>query len=120
MSAPQGARFAIAFTGDQPWAEDLREQNKDVLFFVDNIYAFRAGRGRNIHAAWGRVPSESRGIRRLWLQMSESCMSESARRRPVPSLQLRRCIFRPMTMTDPAVVAISSFLNAQLFLLARK
>ena len=57
MNEPPGARFEIAFTG-VTLAEHLQNQNKDVLFFIDNVFRF-AQAGAEISTLLGRVPSET-------------------------------------------------------------
>ncbi|HBO96463.1 MAG TPA: F0F1 ATP synthase subunit beta, partial [Candidatus Omnitrophica bacterium] len=57
MDEPPGARFEIAMTA-VTLAEHLQDQNKDVLFFVDNVYRFVQA-GAEISTLLGRVPSEA-------------------------------------------------------------
>ena len=56
MNEPPGARFGVAGTG-VTLAEYIQRQNKDVLFFVDNIFRFVQA-GAEISTLLGRVPSE--------------------------------------------------------------
>lgn len=57
MNEPPGARFGVAATG-AALAESIQRQNKDVLFFVDNIFRFVQA-GAEISTLLGRVPSET-------------------------------------------------------------
>ncbi len=57
MNEPPGARFGVAATG-VTLAEYVQRQNKDVLFFVDNIFRFVQA-GAEISTLLGRVPSET-------------------------------------------------------------
>lgn len=57
MNEPPGARFLAASTG-VTMAEYIQKQNKDVLFFVDNIFRFVQA-GAEISTLLGRVPSET-------------------------------------------------------------
>ena len=113
MNEPPGARFAIAFTGIT-MAEDLRAQNKDVLFFVDNIFRFVQA-GAEISTLLGRVPSESGYPPTLASDVGE--LHERIRATETGSITSIEAVYIPADdLTDPAVVTISSFLNAQLFL----
>ena len=56
MSEPPGARNRIALTG-LTMAEYFRDkENKDVLFFIDNIFRFTQA-GSEVSALLGRIPS---------------------------------------------------------------
>lgn len=57
MNEPPGARFGVASTG-VTLAESVQRENKDVLFFVDNIFRFVQA-GAEISTLLGRVPSET-------------------------------------------------------------
>ena len=57
MNEPPGGRFGVAATG-VTLAEYIQRQNKDVLFFVDNIFRFVQA-GAEISTLLGRVPSET-------------------------------------------------------------
>ena len=57
MNEPPGGRFGVAATGIT-LAEYIQRQNKDVLFFVDNIFRFVQA-GAEISTLLGRVPSET-------------------------------------------------------------
>ena len=56
MNEPPGARLRVALTGLSV-AEYFRdEENKDVLFFIDNIFRFTQA-GSEVSALLGRIPS---------------------------------------------------------------
>jgi len=55
MNEPPGNRLRVALTG-LTLAEDFRDQGKDVLFFVDNIYRYTLA-GVEVSALLGRMPS---------------------------------------------------------------
>jgi F-type H+/Na+-transporting ATPase subunit beta len=55
MNEPPGNRLRVALTG-LTMAEDFRDEGRDVLFFVDNIYRFTLA-GTEVSALLGRMPS---------------------------------------------------------------
>ena len=55
MNEPPGARLRVGFSG-LTMAEAFRDQGKDVLFFVDNIFRFTQA-GSEVSALLGRLPS---------------------------------------------------------------
>jgi F-type H+/Na+-transporting ATPase subunit beta len=55
MNEPPGARLRVALSG-LTIAEGFRDQGKDVLFFVDNIFRFTQA-GAEVSALLGRLPS---------------------------------------------------------------
>lgn len=55
MNEPPGNRLRVALTG-LTIAESFRDQGRDVLFFVDNIYRFTLA-GVEVSALLGRMPS---------------------------------------------------------------
>ncbi len=55
MNEPPGNRLRVALTG-LTLAEKFREEGRDVLFFVDNIYRFTLA-GTEVSALLGRMPS---------------------------------------------------------------
>ena len=57
MNESPGGRYGVAATG-VTLAENIQQQNKDVLFFVDNIFRFVQA-GAEISTLLGRVPSET-------------------------------------------------------------
>ena len=55
MNKPPGNRLRVALTG-LTIAESFRDEGKDVLFFVDNIYRYTLA-GTEVSALLGRMPS---------------------------------------------------------------
>lgn len=55
MNEPPGNRLRVALTG-LTMAERFRDDGKDILFFVDNIYRFTLA-GTEVSALLGRMPS---------------------------------------------------------------
>lgn len=55
MNEPPGNRLRVALTG-LSIAESFRDQGRDVLFFVDNIYRYTLA-GTEVSALLGRMPS---------------------------------------------------------------
>jgi F-type H+-transporting ATPase subunit beta len=113
MDEPPGARFEIAMTG-VTLAEYLQDQNKDVLFFMDNVYRFVQA-GAEISTLLGRVPSESGYQPTLASEVSD--FQERIRSREGGSITAVEAVYVPADdLTDPAVVAIFSYLDSILVL----
>src|SRR5574338_133958 len=55
MNEPPGNRLRVALTG-LAMAESFRDEGRDILFFVDNIYRFTLA-GTEVSALLGRMPS---------------------------------------------------------------
>jgi F-type H+-transporting ATPase subunit beta len=55
MNEPPGNRLRVAMTG-LTMAEKFRDEGRDVLFFVDNIYRYTLA-GTEVSALLGRMPS---------------------------------------------------------------
>ncbi|NQY86836.1 MAG: F0F1 ATP synthase subunit beta [Colwellia sp.] len=55
MNEPPGNRLRVAFTG-LTMAEKFRDEGRDVLFFIDNIYRYTLA-GTEVSALLGRMPS---------------------------------------------------------------
>ncbi|MCT8586512.1 F0F1 ATP synthase subunit beta [Glaesserella parasuis] len=55
MNEPPGNRLRVALTG-LTMAEKFRDEGRDVLFFVDNIYRYTLA-GTEVSALLGRIPS---------------------------------------------------------------
>ena len=55
MNEPPGNRLRVALTG-LTMAEDFRDEGKDVLMFIDNIYRYTLA-GTEVSALLGRMPS---------------------------------------------------------------
>ena len=117
MDEPPGARFEVALTG-VTLAEHLQDQNKDVLFFIDNVYRFVQA-GAEISTLLGRVPSEAGYQPTLASEVSD--FQERIRSRESGSITALEALYVPADdLTDPAVVAIFSYLDAMLVLSREK
>lgn len=109
MNEPPGAKFNIAFTGIT-LAEYLQNQNKDVLFFIDNVYRFVQA-GAEISTLLGRVPSETGYQPTLASEVSD--FQERIRSKEGGSITAIETVYVPADdLTDPAVVAIFSYLDS--------
>ncbi|MSR77430.1 MAG: F0F1 ATP synthase subunit beta [Candidatus Omnitrophica bacterium] len=109
MNEPPGARFGVVNTGITI-AEDIQRQNKDVLFFVDNVFRFVQA-GAEISTLLGRIPSETGYQPTLAMEVAEF----QERIRSIPgrgSITAVEAVYVPADdLTDPSVVAIFSFLD---------
>lgn len=114
MNEPPGARFGVVSTGIT-MAEDIQKQNKDVLFFVDNVFRFVQA-GAEISTLLGRVPSETGYQPTLAMEVAEF----QERIRSIPgrgSITAVEAVYVPADdLTDPSVVAIFSFLDSVMVL----
>ena len=110
MNEPPGARFGVVNTGIT-LAEEIQKQNKDVLFFVDNVFRFVQA-GAEISTLLGRVPSETGYQPTLAMEVAEF----QERIRSIPgrgSITSVQAVYVPADdLTDPSVVAIFSFLDS--------
>lgn len=117
MNEPPGARFEAALTGIS-MAEYLQEQNKDVLFFIDNVYRFVQA-GAEISTLLGRVPSEIGYQPTLASEVGD--FQERIRSKDSGSITAIEAVYVPADdLTDPAVVAIFSYLDSILVLSREK
>lgn len=114
MNEPPGARFGVVSTGITI-AEEIQKQNKDVLFFVDNVFRFVQA-GAEISTLLGRVPSETGYQPTLAMEVAEF----QERIRSIPgrgSITAVEAVYVPADdLTDPSVVAIFSFLDSVMVL----
>jgi F-type H+-transporting ATPase subunit beta len=115
MNEPPGARFGVVMTGIT-MAESIQRQNKDVLLFVDNIFRFVQA-GAEISTLLGRVPSETGYQPTLLAQVSEFHERIRSSQESGGSVTSFEAVYVPADdLTDPAVVAIFSFLDNMLVL----
>lgn len=115
MNEPPGARFGVAMTGITI-AESIQRQNKDVLLFVDNIFRFVQA-GAEISTLLGRVPSETGYQPTLLAQVAEFHERIRSSQETGGSITAFEAVYVPADdLTDPAVVAIFSFLDNMLVL----
>ena len=114
MNEPPGNRLRVALTG-LTIAENFRDEGRDVLLFIDNIYRLHAGRHRGVraarpHALRGGLPADA-GSRR-WA----SCRNGSLRPRPGRSRRSRRCTCPADDLTDPSPATTFGHLDATVVL----
>jgi len=114
MDQPPGARAEVVNTGIT-LAEYLQAKNKDVLLFMDNLYRFIQG-GQEISTLLGRVPAET-GYQPT-LASEVSMVQERIRSlKGGGSVTALQAVYVPADdMTDPAVVAIFSYLDGSIVL----
>jgi F-type H+-transporting ATPase subunit beta len=110
MNEPPGARFGVAATG-ATLAEYIQRQNKDVLFFVDNIFRFVQA-GAEISTLLGRVPSETGYQPTLASEVSDfhERIRSTGEGGSITSIE---AVYVPADdLTDLAVVTIFSYLDS--------
>ena len=111
MNEPPGARFGVAMTGIT-MAECIQRKNQDVLLFVDNIFRFVQA-GAEISTLLGRVPSETGYQPTLISEASEFHERIRSNEEGGGSITSVEAVYVPADdLTDPAVVAIFSFLDS--------
>ncbi len=111
MNEPPGARFGVAMTGIT-LAEAIQKKNQDVLLFVDNIFRFVQA-GAEISTLLGRVPSETGYQPTLISEASEFHERIRTSQEGGGSITSIEAVYVPADdLTDPAVVAIFSFLDS--------
>ncbi|MFH1360033.1 MAG: F0F1 ATP synthase subunit beta [Candidatus Omnitrophota bacterium] len=109
MDQPPGARAEVVNTGIT-LAEYIQSRNKDVLLFMDNLFRFVQG-GQEVSTLLGRVPAET-GYQPT-LASEVSYVQERIRSiEGGGSVTALQAVYVPADdMTDPAVVAIFSYLD---------
>ncbi len=119
MNDPPGARYGAAMTGIT-MAESIQKQNKDVLLFVDNVFRFIQA-GAEISTLLGRIPSETGYQPTLISESSEFHERIRDSEGAGGSITSIEAVYVPADdMTDPAVVAIFTFLNSLMVLSREK
>jgi F-type H+-transporting ATPase subunit beta len=109
MNESPGARFESANTAIT-FAESLRDEGKDVLFFMDNVFRF-AQAGSELSALLGRIPSETGYQPTLASEISQ--LHERIASRERGSITSVEAVYVPADdLTDPAVVTIFSHLDS--------
>jgi F-type H+-transporting ATPase subunit beta len=113
MNESPGTRFEIASTGIT-LAENLQDQNNDVLFFIDNVYRFVQA-GAEISTLLGRVPSETGYQPTLTSELGD--FHERIRSKESGSITAIEAVYVPADdLTDPAVVTILTYLDSVMVL----
>lgn len=110
MNEPPGARMRVGLTG-LTCAEHFRdEENKDVLFFVDNIFRFTQA-GSEVSALLGRMPSAVGYQPTLANEMGE--LQERITSTQNGSITSVQAIYVPADdLTDPAPATTFAHLDA--------
>jgi len=113
MNEPPGARLRVALSG-LTIAEGFRDQGKDVLLFVDNIFRFTQA-GSEVSALLGRLPSAVGYQPNLAQEMGQ--LQEritSTRKGSITSVQ---AVFVPADdLTDPAPATTFAHLDSTIVL----
>jgi len=109
MDEPPGARFNVVLTGIT-LAEYLQSSGREVLLFMDNVFRFVQA-GAEISTLLGRTPSET------GYQPTLSSEVGDVHERIKGSVSAFEAVYVPADdLTDPAVVAIFSYLDAVMVL----
>ena len=109
MDEPPGARFNVVQTGIT-LAEYLQSSGREVLLFMDNIFRFVQA-GAEISTLLGRTPSETGYQPTLGSEVGD------VHERIKGSISAFEAVYVPADdLTDPAVVAIFSYLDAVMVL----
>jgi F-type H+-transporting ATPase subunit beta len=109
MDEPPGARFNVILTAIT-LAEWLQEQGTEVLLFIDNVFRFVQA-GAEISTLLGRVPSET------GYQPTLSSEVGDVHERIKGNVSAFEAVYVPADdLTDPAVVAIFSYLDSVMVL----
>jgi F-type H+-transporting ATPase subunit beta len=113
MDEPPGARFNVILTGIT-LAEYLQDSGREVLLFMDNVFRFVQA-GAEISTLLGRTPSET------GYQPTLSSEVGDVHERIKGSISAFEAVYVPADdTTDPAVVAIFSYLDAVMVLSREK
>ena len=109
MNEPPGARLRVALSG-LAMAESFRDEGKDVLFFVDNIFRYTQA-GAEVSALLGRLPSAV-GYQPN-LQQEMGMLQERITSTKTGSITSVQAVYVPADdMTDPAPATTFAHLDA--------
>ncbi len=113
MNEPPGARLRVALSG-LAMAEGFRDQGKDVLFFIDNIFRFTQA-GAEVSALLGRLPSAVGYQPNLAQEMGE--MQERITSTNKGSITSVQAVYVPADdLTDPAPATTFAHLDSTIVL----
>ena len=113
MNEPPGNRLRVALTG-LTIAETFRDQGRDVLFFVDNIYRFTLA-GVEVSALLGRMPSAVGYQPTLAEEMGK--LQERITSTKVGSITSVQAVFVPADdLTDPSPATTFAHLDSTVVL----
>ena len=109
MNEPPGARLRVALSG-LTMAETFRDQGKDVLLFIDNIYRYTQA-GAEVSALLGRLPSAV-GYQPN-LQQEMGALQERITSTKKGSITSVQAVYVPADdLTDPAPATTFAHLDA--------
>ncbi len=109
MNEPPGARARVALTG-LTVAESFRDQGRDVLLFIDNIFRFTQA-GSEVSALLGRIPSAVGYQPTLATDMGS--MQERITTTKTGSITSVQAVYVPADdLTDPAPATTFAHLDA--------
>lgn len=113
MNEPPGARLRVAFTG-LTIAEKFRDEGRDILMFVDNIFRFTQA-GAEVSALLGRLPSAVGYQPTLATEMAS--LQERITSTKKGSITSVQAVYVPADdLTDPAPATTFSHLDATIVL----
>jgi F-type H+-transporting ATPase subunit beta len=113
MNEPPGVRLRVALTG-LSMAEYFRDQGRDVLLFIDNIFRFSMS-GSEVSALLGRMPSAVGYQPTLATEMGE--LQERITSTRSGSITSMQAVYVPADdYSDPAPVATFTHLDATIAL----
>ena len=113
MNEPPGNRLRVALTG-LTIAESFRDEGRDVLFFVDNIYRFTLA-GTEVSALLGRMPSAVGYQPTLAEEMGR--LQERITSTKVGSITSIQAVYVPADdLTDPSPATTFAHLDATVVL----
>jgi F-type H+-transporting ATPase subunit beta len=113
MNEPPGPRLRVALTG-LAVAEKFRDEGRDVLMFIDNIYRFSLA-GAEVSALLGRMPSAVGYQPTLASEMGD--LQERITSTKTGSITSMQAIYVPADdYSDPAPVATFTHLDATIAL----
>lgn len=113
MNEPPGVRLRVALTG-LTLAEHFRDQDQDVLLFIDNIFRFTQA-GAEVSALLGRIPSAVGYQPTLAKEMGD--LQERITSTTKGSITSLQAIYVPADdFTDPAPVTAFAHLDSRISL----
>ena len=113
MNEPPGARLRVALTG-LTMAEYFRDEGRDILLFVDNIFRFVQA-GSEVSALLGRMPSQVGYQPTLGTEMGE--LQERITSTKTGSITSMQAVYVPADdYTDPAPATTFAHLDATISL----
>lgn len=113
MNEPPGSRLRVGLTG-LTMAEGFRDQGKDVLLFIDNIYRFTQA-GSEVSALLGRLPSAVGYQPNLATEMG--ALQERITSTKTGSVTSVQAVYVPADdLTDPAPATTFSHLDSTIVL----